>query len=312
MKKIGVIGLGDMGLGMARNLLKAGFAVTAFDLRPERVALAVASGATAAADSQSVGESSEAVFVMVLNGEQADAALFGDRGLAGGLRRGSVVILTSTVSHQDAARFAEKLADHGVDLIDTPVAGGRWAADAAELILILSGPDAVVERCREPLDAVSQGMVKFGDEPGKGQTAKAVLQALAGATFGGIFEAMTLGKKAGIDGEKLYELIAQSGVGSPLFRHCGRLILDRKFEDSGSQLPTMYKDLSLTMALAREQGVPMFTVAASYELFQAGISALPGQDNWAIVKLLERLSGMPVPEDEPSGEARGEVAPKSA
>ena len=143
-----------------------------------------------------------------------------------------------------------------------------------------------------PLDAISKATVYMGEEPGMGQTAKAALQALVGATFGGIFEAMTLGKKAGVDGEKLYELISQSGVASPLFQQCGRLILDRKFEDSGSQLTTMYKDLSITMGLAREQGVPMFTTAASYELFQAGISSFPKEDNWAIVKLLERMSGM--------------------
>lgn len=298
MKTIGVIGLGDMGLGMARNLLAYGLEVVAYDLRPERIDLAAEAGAAPAADPQEVGERSDAAFVMVLNGEQAEAALFGERGLAGGLRAGATVILTSTVSPDDARGFSQRLAERQVDLIDTPVAGGRWSADAGELTLIVSAPDAVVEKNRVPLEAVSKGMVRVGTDPGMGQTAKAVLQALVGATFGGIFEAMTLGKKAGVDGEKLYELISQSGVGSPLFRQCGRLILDRKFADSGSQLTTMYKDLSLTMALAREQGVPMFTTAASYELFQAGISSFPGEDNWAIVKLLERLSGMDVPEDE--------------
>ena len=88
----------------------------------------------------------------------------------------------------------------------------------------------------------------------------------------------------------MYEVFGASGVGGPLFHNCARLIMDRQFKDTGSHIGTMYKDLSISMALGKDTGVPMFTTAAAFELFRAGISKFPTEDNWAIVKLLEELS----------------------
>ena len=99
-----------------------------------------------------------------------------------------------------------------------------------------------------------------------------------------------MGIKAGVEGETLFEVFSSSAVGSPLFRNCAQLIMDRQFENTGSHIGTMYKDLGISMAMAKENGVPMFTTAAAYELFQSGISLFPDQDNWSIVKLLEQIA----------------------
>ena len=103
-----------------------------------------------------------------------------------------------------------------------------------------------------------------------------------------------LGSKAGVEGKVLYEVFTSSGVGSPLLENCARLIMDRSFKDTGSHIGTMYKDLGISMNLARKSGVSMFTTAAANELFQSGISLFPDEDNWSIVKLLEQIAGTEV------------------
>jgi 3-hydroxyisobutyrate dehydrogenase-like beta-hydroxyacid dehydrogenase len=127
-----------------------------------------------------------------------------------------------------------------------------------------------------------------------GQTVKASLQALIGASFTAIFESLVLGVKAGVKAETLYEVFGSSGVASPLFKNAAKLIMERKFKGTGSHIGTMYKDLGITMAMAKENGVAMFTTSAAFELFQAGISMFPDEDNWSIVKLLEQIAGTEV------------------
>ena len=103
-----------------------------------------------------------------------------------------------------------------------------------------------------------------------------------------------LGVKAGVKAETLYEVFGSSGVSSPLFKNCAKLIMEREFKDTGSHIGTMYKDLGISMNMAKENGVAMFTASAAYELFRSGMSLFPDEDNWAIVKLLEQIAGTEV------------------
>ena len=144
------------------------------------------------------------------------------------------------------------------------------------------------------LQSVGKNIFHVGEEIGMGQTVKASLQVLIGATFTAIFEALVLGSKAGVPGKVLYEVFTSSGVRSPLLENCAKLIMDRAFQDTGSHIGTMYKDLGISMNLARENGVAMFTASSAYELFQSGISLFPDEDNWSIVKLLEQIAGTEV------------------
>jgi 3-hydroxyisobutyrate dehydrogenase-like beta-hydroxyacid dehydrogenase len=100
--------------------------------------------------------------------------------------------------------------------------------------------------------------------------------------------------KAGAKAETLYEVIGATGVGSPLFKNCAKLIMERRFKGTGSQITTIYKDLSITMAMAKENGVAMFTTSAAFELFRAGLSLFPDEDNWSVIKLLEQVAGTEV------------------
>jgi 3-hydroxyisobutyrate dehydrogenase-like beta-hydroxyacid dehydrogenase len=294
MKRVGIIGLGDMGLAMAKNIIAGGFELTGFDLRSERLAELAKAGGNIAASPRAVGDHADAVFVMVLNGPQVHDVVMGDDGLLEGLAAGSTVIVSATIEPAEIRDVEAPLAAKGINLIDSPVSGGKGGAEAGTLTLMAAAKKDVLEDHQDVLRAVGQTVYHVGEEIGMGQTVKAALQALIGATFTAIFEALVLGAKAGVKGETLYDVIGASGVGSPLFKNCAKLIMDRRFKGTGSQIATMYKDLGISLSLARQNGVAMFTTAAAFELFQSGISLFPEEDNWSIVKLLEQIADVEV------------------
>ena len=291
MKKVGVIGLGNMGMGMAKNLIKSGFSVIGFDLDDKRLRKLKENGGSTATSTVQVGEETDAVFVMVMNGKQVKAVV---ADLATGLKDRGTIILTATITPEEA-REAYSIADlEGVVMLDSPVSGGMDGAHNGTLTLMTAGKKSVFNDCIKILEAVSSNIFHVGEEIGEGQTVKASLQAFIGASFTAIFESLVLGSKAGIKGQTLYDVFSASGVGSPLFKNCAGLIMDRKFKNTGSHISTMYKDLGISLDMAKKNGVPLFTAGAAYELFQAGISMFPDEDNWSIVKLLEQISGTEV------------------
>ena len=291
MKKVGVIGLGNMGMGMAKNLIKSGFSVIGFDLDAQRLLKLKENGGSTATSTVQVGEETDPVFIMVMNGEQVKAVV---ADLATGLKDRGTIILTATIRPEEA-REAYSIADiEGVAMLDSPVSGGMDGAHNGTLTLMTAAKKSVFDDCIKILEAVSSNIFHVGEEIGEGQTVKASLQAFIGASFTAIFESLVLGSKAGIKGQTLYDVFSASGVGSPLFKNCAGLIMDRKFKNTGSHISTMYKDLGISLDMAKKNGVPLFTAGAAYELFQAGISMFPNEDNWSIVKLLEQISGTEV------------------
>lgn len=291
MKKVGVIGLGNMGMGMAKNLIKSGFSVIGFDLDDKRLRKLKENGGSTATSTVQVGEETDAVFIMVMNGEQVKAVV---ADLVTGLKDRGTIILTATITPEEA-REAYSIADlEGVAMLDSPVSGGMDGAHNGTLTLMTAAKKSVFDDCIKILEAVSSNIFHVGEEIGEGQTVKASLQAFIGASFTAIFESLVLGSKAGIKGQTLYDVFSASGVGSPLFKNCAGLIMDRKFKNTGSHISTMYKDLGISLDMAKKNGVPLFTAGAAYELFQAGISMFPDEDNWSIVKLLEQISGTEV------------------
>lgn len=291
---VGVIGLGNMGIGMAKNLIKAGFQTVGYDVRKERLDLLRGLGGTLARSCAEVGEKAETVIVMVFDASQVEEAVLGETGLIHTMSPEKTIIVSSTIEAQAARRIAKELEARGINVLDAPVTGGKSGAEEGTLTIMVAGPKAVLEKNAEVFQAVAKKVIYVGEEIGQGQTMKAVLQAVVGATFGAVFEALVLGAKAGIKGEILYDVLSESVVGSPLLKNCARLILDRKFKDTGSHIGTMYKDFGITLAVARENQVPMPTTSAAFQLFQAGIAMFPDEDNWACVKVLESIVGTEV------------------
>jgi len=290
MKRIGIVGLGDMGIGLSRNILKAGFELTGFDLREERRALLQEAGGKGADSIAQVGANSDTVFVMVLNGSQALDVVAGENGLRTSMQPESTIIISATIEPTEVQAVEEALAGSGIEMIDTPVSGGKSGAEGGTLTMMAAARKQVFDEQQDVLQAVGKDIFHVGEEIGMGQTVKASLQALIGSTFTAIFESLVLGSKAGVPGKVLYEVFTSSGVRSPLLEGCAKLIMDREFKDTGSHIGTMYKDLGITMNMAKKNGVAMFTTSSAHELFQSGISLFPEEDNWSIVKLLEQIA----------------------
>ena len=287
MKKVGVIGLGNMGMGIAKNLIKDGYETIGFDLRESCLKELINNGGNAAESVEKVGEICDVAFVMVMNGAQVEDVV---TKLSPGLKNKGTIIITATITPEEVKKAYKIAQKSNIKMIDSPVSGGLQGAHEGTLTLMSAAEDEVLKDCKSILESISKNMFHVGINIGDGQTVKASLQVFIGATFTAIFESLVLGAKAGIDGKILYDVFSSSGVSSPLFKNCAKLIMDRKFENTGSHISTMYKDLGISMDMAKQNGVPMFTAAAAFELFQAGISMYPEGDNWSIVKLLEKMA----------------------
>jgi len=294
LKRVGVIGLGDMGSGLAKNLIEAGFETAGFDLSDERMAAFTALGGKAAGSAGEVGQNAAAVFVMVMNGDQAKAVILGADGLVQSLAPGATVVLTATIKASEARDIAKGLEGTGIEMIDSPVSGGFSGAQSGTLTMMAAAKTAVFDANQDVLGAVGEKIFHVGEEIGQGQTIKACLQGLIGSIFTATFESAVLAAKSGISGQVLYDVFSSSGASNAITNNALQKILDRAFVGTGSHIATMYKDLTITMDLAREEGVPMFTAGAAMQLFQCGKSKHPEGDNWIVTKVLEDIVGTEV------------------
>ena len=297
MAKVGLIGVGNMGTGMSRNILKAGHELTVYDVRLEPLEVLAKEGAHTAASPREVGTAADNVFIMVLNVEQVKAALLGKDGLLAGLKSGATIICTATIGRSQVIEVAELVTAKGVHIVDAPVSGGAPGAAAGTLTMMVSAPKETFEASKPVLEAVGRDIYHVGEEAGMGQTVKSALAVLIGTTYAGIFEALTLAVKAGVKPETLRDVVSTSVVGNFLFRDTTENILTRNFKGQ-SNIGTMYKDLSLAKSMANDCGVPLFAASAAFELFQAGKAVNPDEDNWTIIKILESIAGVEIKKTE--------------
>lgn len=287
----GVIGLGDMGSGLAKNLLANGFGVTGLDLSSDRMAAFEAMGGAAASTPAGVGAASDAVFVMVMTGDQAKSVILGPGGLVSHMAPGGAVLLTATIRPREAREIGAAMEGTGVHLIDTPVSGGFPGAQGGTLTMMAAAPSEVLDRFAPVMEAVSANIHRVGTRPGDGQTVKACLQSLIGAQFAATFEAAALAAKAGVPGQVILDVFSTSGAGSGVVNNALEKIIDRQFEGTGSHINTMHKDLTISMGLAEELGVPLYGASAAMQLFHAGKSRYPEGDNWVCTRVIEEIVG---------------------
>ena len=157
--------------------------------------------------------------------------------------------------------------------------------------MMAAGNDVAMENCRPFMQAVSGTIHKVGDAAPAGQIVKACLQSLIGSIFSATFEAATLAAKAGVPGEILYNVFSTSGASSGITNNALQKIIDRQFEGTGSHIATMHKDLTISLALAEELGVPLHTASTAMQLFHAGKTKYPDGDNWVVTRVLEEIVG---------------------
>ena len=289
--RVGVVGLGDMGSGLAKNLIQNKFETIGFDLNKKRMEDFKNIKGIPANSLIEIGKFSDVVFVMVMNGDQAREVIVSNDGLIHNLKEGSTVILTSTIKPSEAKEIGEIMKDKSINIIDSPVSGGFPGAQNGTLTMMAAGEKNILEQCKPVMKAVSQNIHHVGTKSGEGQTVKACLQSLIGSIFTATFEAAALAAKAGVKGETLFNVFSTSGAGCGVTNTALENIIDRKFFGTGSSISTMHKDLTIALDLAESLGVPLHTASTAMQLFHVGKNKFPNGDNWVIAKVIEEIIG---------------------
>ncbi len=300
--RIGFVGLGAMGTGMAARLVHAGFEVHGFDVRAEAVRRLASAGGRAAASAAEAVADADLRIVMVATAEQADAALFGAAGAVPRLRPGVAVVLSSTVVPDYARRLGQRLEASGHPLLDAPVSGGVVGAESGSLTVMASGPAAAFAAAESALAAMATHVYRLGDAPGIGSTVKMVNQLLAGVHIAA-------------DPRVLFEVISKSAGRSWMFEN--RVPHMRAGDYTPlSALDIFVKDLGIVLDAGKALRFPLPLAAAAHQLHLMGAAAgLGREDDSAVVKVFEKLAGISVARGAGAGaEARAPLTapPRSA
>merc|ERR1712185_284791 len=166
--KAGVIGLGDMGSGLAKNLIANGFETSGFDLSDTRMAQFAEMGGVACTAVGEVGAHADIVYVMVMNGDQAKDVILGEGGLAASMDEGGIIMLTATIKPAEARAIGDGLAGTGIRMIDSPVSGGFPGAQGGTLTMMAAADDDLLDAARPVMEAVSGTIHHVGQTPGEG------------------------------------------------------------------------------------------------------------------------------------------------
>ena len=285
VSRVGVIGLGAMGMGIAQSLLRKGFEVHVCDIRPEAVEQLVQAGARAAADPAALAAKVDALLTVVVNAQQTEQVLFGENGAAARLAPGAVVIACATVSPEFAEALGERLDAMGLQFIDAPISGGAAKAASGEMSIMAAGKPEVFERCADLFNAISSRLYRLGDKSGQGSKVKMINQLLAGVHIAAAAEAMALGLRAGCDPQALYEVISNSAGSSWMFQNRVPHILAGDYRPL-SAVNIFVKDLGIVLDYAKKSVFPLPLSAAAHQMFmQASAAGHGGEDDAAVVKI---------------------------
>jgi 2-hydroxy-3-oxopropionate reductase len=295
MLRIGFIGLGIMGKPMAGHLAKAGDALYVHSRTYESVAALVASGAMPCKNPKEVAERSEIVFLMLPDTPDVEEVLFGLDGVSSGIKSGSTVVDMSSISPTETRKFAKRLRNQGVEMLDAPVSGGQIGAQNATLSIMVGGKAEVFERIKPLLEKMGKNIVYLGGN-GDGQICKVANQIVVALTIEAVGEALLLASKAGADVVKVREALLGGFAQSRILDVHGERMIKRTFQP-GFRIRLHQKDLRLALQTGKEIGVSLPNTATAQELFTA-VSASGGAelDHAAMVQALERLANFRIGE----------------
>jgi putative dehydrogenase len=291
---VAFIGLGSMGLGMAKNLLKHGHKVTGVDPSAQARDAFKAAGGLLADSPAAAAKSADVVVIAVVNDKQVESVLFGDNGAASTLRKGCVVMQCATVPAPFARSLGERLARSGHELLDAPMSGGRARAESGELTFMASGSPKAFAAAESILAATSAKVFRLGEAAGIGSLVKTVNQLLAGVHIATAAEAVALAAKAGADTRAVYEVISASAGNSWMFGNRVPHMLDDDYSPL-SAVEIFVKDLGLVLNTGHELRLPLPMAAAAHQLFLAAAGAGWGRlDDAAVVKVYEQAGDFKV------------------
>ena len=285
--RVGWIGLGAMGAPMAGCVARAGFDTHAYDIDPTRAQALAADGVHPAASIHEAAIAADALVVMVATPDQVESVLFGDDPAAAALAAGAAVVVMATVGPAPVQRWAERLAQHQVDLVDAPVSGGAARAADGDLLIMVGGADPVVARLQPLLDAMARSAPHVGTAPGDGQKVKLVNQLLCGVHIAAAAEALALAEAMQLDPAATWEVLRDGAAASFMLDDRGERMVRATFEPVNSALDIFVKDMGLVTDAARTTGFTAPLAEAAEQLYLTGHHAgLGRRDDSTVIEVL--------------------------
>jgi 3-hydroxyisobutyrate dehydrogenase len=284
-RKVGLIGLGAMGAGMAASLRRAGHEVHVCDVRPGAAEAFVREGGVACATPAAVAANCDVIVSVVVNAEQTEVVLLGDKGCAALMKPGALFIMCSTVDPNWSIAMEHRLADRGLLYLDAPISGGAAKAASGEMTMMTSGTPEAYAAAGGLLDAMAAKVYRLGDRAGAGSKVKIINQLLAGVHIAAAAEAMALGLREGVDAAALYEVITHSAGNSWMFENRMAHVLAGDYTPL-SAVDIFVKDLGLVLDLARSSKFPLPLSSTAHQMFmQASTAGFAREDDSAVIKI---------------------------
>ena len=290
MKKIGFIGLGVMGKPMAMNLLEAGYPLTVWNRTRSKMDDLLAKGAPATESPKQVAERSEVVITMVTDSPDVEDVVLGPQGVIHGAHPGLVLIDMSTISPTVAQKVAKKLSEKGIKMLDAPVSGGDIGAQKGTLSIMVGGPKETFDECLPILEVLGKRITHMGSN-GMGQTTKLCNQVVCGLNIQAVCEGLMLGAKAGLDLNKLLNVVTAGAAGSWMLSNLGPKMVEGDMRP-GFKIRHQQKDLRLVLSFAAELGLPLPGTALVQQMLRAAEAGGMGEKGTqAAIVAMEKLSG---------------------
>jgi putative dehydrogenase len=284
-KNVGVVGLGAMGLGMAKSLRRAGYRVHVFDLRTEVTQAFAAEGGVACTSPAEAAASCEVLISVVVNASQTEAVLFGESGAAAAMKPGTVFVMCSTVEPGFSIALEQRLAEKAILYLDAPISGGAAKAASGEITMMTSGHSEAYEALGGILEAMAAKVYRLGPAAGNGSKVKIINQLLAGVHIAAAAEAMALGLRQGVDPAALYEVITHAAGNSWMFENRMAHVLAGDYTPL-SAVDIFVKDLGLVQDTARASRFPLPLASTAHQMFlQAAALGLGREDDSAVIKI---------------------------
>jgi len=284
-RRVGLIGLGAMGAGMAASLRRAGAEVHVCDVRAGLAATFAQQGGVACATAAELASMCEVVVSVVVNAAQTESLLFGEGGVAASLGKGSTFVMCSTVDPNVSVAFEKRLEAMGLHYVDAPISGGAAKAASGEMTVMGAAKPEAWAAAEPFLHAMAAKVYRLGETAGNGSKVKIINQLLAGVHIAAAAEAMALGLREGVDAATLYDVITHSAGNSWMFENRMSQVLAGDYAPL-SAVDIFVKDLGLVLDTARASKFPLPLASTAHQMFmQASTAGYAGEADAAVIKI---------------------------
>ena len=293
IRRVGFIGLGRMGTGIARNILRAGFELTVYNRTPSKMKPLVDEGAAGAGSPKEAAAGADAVLTCLMDDASVLDNVSGENGLLAGLRQGAIHVGTTTVSPACATRLAELHAAHGSHYVAAPVVGRPNVAEGGQLLTVVAGDPEVIVRCARLFEAYTLGVTNVGTEHRVANSLKLALNYMGVSIIELMGQVYAFGEKSGIDVQLLNQMMGAM-FAPPALKEYAERIRTRDFDDVGFDLVSGLKDVQLMLQASTDTRVALPYAGIIREKFLTAIANGMGAKDWSAVYEVTRMSaGLP-------------------